>query len=36
MNTNKIFTVSIQFNIDIYSSVKPQNRDACDLLIYSI
>ena len=28
MNTNKIFTVSIQFNIDIYSSVKPQNRES--------
>ena len=27
MNTNKIFTVLRQFNIDIYSSVKPQMRD---------
>jgi len=27
MNANKIFTVSIQFNIDISSSVKPQNRE---------
>lgn len=27
MNTNKIFTVFTQFNVDIYSSVKPQMRD---------